>query len=176
MVVDRVTSSHFHSSCVTRVICLLRDGMHQFTKHFAMECLAFLFSLEMPHHFHHSLISRFYFFSSAPPLSSFSWEEFEIGAIIQNLLQCQRVYIILHNSISNIGCSVDWSQSTYSQSCKSEKPHEHRARGKNNKIKWNFWIRNAREYVPLFTCIAPHFPFTQQVLIIERGRERERIA
>lgn len=44
---------------------------------------------------------------------SLSWEECEIGAIIQNLLQCQRVYIILHNSISNIGCSVDWSRSTF---------------------------------------------------------------
>lgn len=28
------------------VIRMLRVGMHQFTKHFAVECLAFLFSLE----------------------------------------------------------------------------------------------------------------------------------
>lgn len=106
----------------------------------AAECLVFSFppplhrpSKRVCHHFHHSSFLRW---------RLFSWEECKIGAIIQNLLQCHGVYIILHNSISNIGNSAGFKSIHFEwNGGKSEKfqpqPRKDQEK-KNNKIKWNF--------------------------------------
>lgn len=93
----------FHGS-FNCIIWLLRVGMHQFMKQFVKECLIFRMVRKKV------AVITFIVRGFALRWRSLSWEECEIGAIIQNLLQYHRVYAILHNSISNIECSpVDWS-------------------------------------------------------------------